>query len=100
MVRRAKKFTIGKRVLKTVTSAPALAILAGAGTAGAGLATGRPTMATIGGQILVVGGSGVVAQQAIKHPKVLHMLHLDKRGRVKHMTTHNVRHAKKLKNVM
>jgi len=100
MVRRAKKFTIGGKVFKHVKSAPVLAILAGAGTAGAGYVTGRPTLMDVGGKVLAVGGAGVVAQQAVKHPKVMHLLHLDKKGKVKHVTSHKVVHKKKLKKMM
>lgn len=98
--RRAKKFTLAKKVTKTLTSAPVLAVLAGAGTAGAGYVAGRPVLMDIGGKVMAIGGTGVVAQQAVKHPKVMHLLHLDKRGRVKHVTSHKVAHRKKLKKMM
>ncbi|MGD9381092.1 MAG: hypothetical protein PVI03_01470 [Candidatus Thorarchaeota archaeon] len=100
MARRAKRFTLARKVGKTVTSAPVLAVLAGAGTAGAGYLTRQPVMMDVGGKIMAVGGAGVVAQQAVKHPKVMHLLHLDKKGKVKHVTSHRVVHKKKLKKMM
>lgn len=100
MVRRAKKFMLARRAGKTLTSAPVLAVLAGAGTAGAGYVTRQPTLMDIGGKVMAVGGAGVVAQQAVKHPKVMHLLHLDKHGKVKHVTSHKIVHRKKLRKVM
>jgi len=97
---RAKKLTIARKAGKTLTSAPVLAILAGAGTAGAGYVTRQPVMMDVGGKILAVGGAGVVAQQAVKHPRVMHLLHLDKYGKVKHVSTHRVAHKRKLKKMM
>lgn len=97
---RAKKLTIARKAGKTLTSAPVLAILAGAGTAGAGYVTRQPAMMDIGGKILAIGGAGAVAQQAVKHPKVMHILHLDKHGKVKHVSTHRVVHKKKLRKMM
>jgi hypothetical protein len=60
----------------------------------------QPVMMDVGGKILAVGGAGVVAQQAVKHPKFMHLLHLDKHGKVKHISTHRVAHKRELKRMM